>query len=119
MVSLRQARASDVVRVTKFALPPAAGLVAEENGETIGTGLILVVNGRAIVTFDMAERMRHYPRLFVRIGFMLVEAGIQAFGELFVVQDSREPGSMKWLKRLGFTPTDETMSGEQVWKRSR
>lgn len=119
MVRLRQARAGDVVAVTKYALPPFVGIVCEEDGVTIGTGLILVIQRRPMVTFDMSERMRQMPRIMIRIGFNLVVAGLEAFDELYVVQDSSRAGSGKWLSRLGFAPTEETMSGEKVWKRSR
>lgn len=118
MVSLRPARASDVVKVTRYILPKFAGVVCEEDGETIGTGLVIFVEGRAMVTFDKTERMRQMPRLMARIGFNLVKAARTACGEVFVVQDGREAGSARWLAKLGFNPTDELISGEKVWKLS-
>ena len=118
MVSLRPARARDVVKVTRYIMPKFAGVVAEEDGETIGTGLVIFIEGRAMVTFDKSERMRQMPRLVSRIGFNLVKAARQACGEVFVVQDSREEGSARWLEKLGFKPTDEIISGEKVWRLS-
>lgn len=118
MVSLRPARARDVVKVTKYGLPKFAGVVAEENGETIGIGLILFIDKRAMVTFDKSDRIREMPRLMTRIGFSLVKAGLAACGEVYVMEDRRETGSAKWLSRLGFKPTDERIAGETVWKLS-
>lgn len=119
MVSLRPARAADVVKVTRLGLPKFAGIVAEENGEIIGIGLILFLKGRrAMVTFDKTDRIREMPRLMTRIGFSLVKAGREACGEVYVMEDRREEGSAKWLSRLGFKPTDERIAGETVWKLS-
>jgi hypothetical protein len=118
MVKLRPARARDVAKVTRYGLPKFVGVVAEENGETIGIGLILFIDGRAMVTFDKTERLRQLPRLMTRIGFILVKAGRKACGDLFVIQDAHEEGSERWLAKLGFQPTDERMAGEKVWKLS-
>lgn len=119
MVELREARAVDVVKVTKYALPRFVGVVAEEDGETIGVGLIIFAKGRRpFVTFDKSERLRQMPRLMARIGFKLVKAAMQACGEVYVMRDSRELGADRWLDRLGFQPTDERIAGETVWKLS-
>lgn len=117
MVRVREARASDVVKVTRLALPQFAGIVVEEDGETIGTGLVLMIKGRPMVTFDMTERLRQMPMVIGRFGFALVNAGMKAFGELYVMQDQEEEGSARWLRRLGFQPTEELLAGEKVWKR--
>ncbi len=119
MVELREARAIDVVKVTRYALPRFVGVVAEEDGEMIGIGLVLFVKGRRpFVTFDKTARLRQMPRLMARIGFKLVKAAVQACGEVYVMRNSQEPGSDRWLDRLGFQPTDERIAGETVWKLS-
>lgn len=122
MVKLRDARARDVVRVTQFALPVLyAGVVAEDDdGEVIGTGLIVWVGKRPFVTLDITDRLRAMPRLLHRVGKTLVRAGAQNFQELFVMEDSREPSANRWLARLGFGDTGERIAGERVlkWKPS-
>lgn len=117
MVSLREARARDVVKVTKYLLPPQfVGVVAEDEGETIGIGLILWLNKRPFVTLDITDRLRAMPRLLHRVGVTLVKAGSQHCEELFVMEDSREPTANRWLSRLGFRDTGEIIAGERVLK---
>lgn len=127
VVEVRQARATDVVRVARYALPPRFwGLVGEEDGEVIGTVLILWVEAgdqkrkRPFLTLDITDKLRRrHPTMLHRIGRSITRAGAAVFGGIYVMEDCREPTAKWWLARLGFEDTGERIAGARVlWKPS-
>lgn len=121
-VRIREARPTDCAAVCKRALPRFVGVVCEEDGVKIGTGLIIWVKlpgwekKRAVVTLDISDRMRQMPRLLHRVGVSLVKAGSVVCKDLYVMEDAEEPSANKWLHRLGFRDTGETIGGERLLK---
>lgn len=113
----REAKAHDMVQFTKFKLPEHwAGWVYEEQGEVIGMGALVHNSNRPWLVLDITERARHRKVTMHRIARMVVKVGLAVFGEVFVMRDQDEPGSEKWLGRLGFVDTGETHRGEIVMR---
>lgn len=113
---LRPARARDVVKFTRYYLPARyVGIVCEEDGEVIGMGAIIIGDkDRPWVVLDVTPRMREKKVTLHRVGRLIVDAGVKAFGKVYVMQDRREPTSKAWLERLGFRETGEVHRGEIV-----
>lgn len=115
---IRPARAMDVVKFTKYRLPERyAGVVCEEDGEVIAMGLIIYgALKRPWVALDITPKMREKKATLHRVGKTLVEAGVKAFGCVYVMRDPDEPGAKAWLERLGFKDTGEIYRGEAVMR---
>lgn len=113
---LRPARATDIVKFTKYHLPTRySGIVCEEDGEVIGMGAIIIGDKkRPWVVLDMLPEMRNKKVTLHRVGRDIVRAGVKAFGKVYVMRDQREPTSKGWLERLGFRETGEIYRGEIV-----
>jgi hypothetical protein len=118
MLKLRRARARDIVKFTRFAVPRNFyGIVAEEDGELIGAGVLLHgALDRMWVALEITDKLRERPIVMHRIGKALVAAAVTAGEELYVMQDQSEPTSQRWLDRLGFRDTGEVFEGERVLK---
>lgn len=119
-ITLRDARAKDVVKFTRKAIPlKFVGFVAEdqETGELIGLGVIVHgIADRFYVCLEMTPRLRSMPVLMHKIGRLLVKAGSQVCPELYSIAKGDEPTSEPWLTRLGFKPTEERIGGERLFR---
>ncbi len=117
MTNLRPARASDVVKFTRYLVPEHfVGIVCEEGGEVIGLGAIIWGDlGRPWVVLDVTPQMREKKLTLHRVGQWIVRAGSQVCGDLYVMQGEDETAG-RWLHRLGFRPTGETHRGKAVLK---
>lgn len=117
MIRLREARAKDIIKFTRFAVPRQyVGYVAEEDGEAVGLAVIMYgALDRFWLTLDTTEKLRQKPFLLHRVAKNLVKLGVSA-GDLYAVQDHKEPTSEQWLTRLGFRDTGEVFEGERVFR---
>lgn len=115
---VREARAMDVVGFVKVHLPARyEGVAVEEDGKVIALGLIIIgERKRPWVSLDMLPEMREKKATLHRVGKRLVDAGVKAFGEVFVMRDPEEPGAKEWLERLGFVDTGEIYRGDAVMR---
>jgi hypothetical protein len=118
VVRLRPARAVDIVKFARFAVPlQYVGVAAEQDGKVIGVGVIMWGAGdRAWVTLDTTPELRKMPGLLHRVGLALVNAGSQACDELYSLHAGKEPTSERWLTRLGFRDTGELLGKERIFK---
>jgi hypothetical protein len=119
-IQLRDARARDLVKFTRKAVPlKYVGIVAEDidTGELIGAGTIVWgVKDRPYVCLDITPKLREMPFLMHRIGKTITKAGVKVCGEVFALESSAEPTSERWLRRLGFIPTGEIIRGQRLFK---
>lgn len=113
--SLREMRPTDMVKFSKYGMPRYYGVMLQEDGEDIGAGAIVWGDkDRPFLCLEITDRLRARPSFMHRVAKKLVYAGVQACGELFVIEEKDEPTSPKWLDRLGFKPTGELMNGERL-----
>lgn len=114
--SLRQMRARDMVRYSRYVVPRFAGVVAELDGKEIGAAAIVIGDkGRPFLSMEMTDALRRFPKFMHRTAKQLTDAGVSQLGALYAIESQKEPGAGKWLHRLGFVPTDELIGGERVF----
>lgn len=115
--SLRDMRARDMVKHSRYTVPRFAGVVAELEGREVGAAAIVIgLGNRPFLSLEITDELRRFPVFMHRTALQLTEAGVSQLGELYAIEDAREPGAGKWLRRLGFLPTDERIGGERVYK---
>jgi hypothetical protein len=121
MPSLRPMRRSDMVKESRFIVPKFVGVVIVHEGRDIGSGSIVWGDGgRPYLSMGITDEFRKFPVFMVKTAKMLIEASMQANGELYTVEDKEEPTAPRFLEFLGFVDTGETIQGERVlkWQRS-
>lgn len=110
-------RARDCVRFSKYIVPKFVGYVGSVEGKDVGAvAIVWDAKERPYLCFEISDTLRHSPLLMHRWAKKMIAAGLQACGELYAVEDSKEPTAPKWLARLGLKPTDETLKGERLWR---
>jgi hypothetical protein len=120
MVTVRNARPTDVARYCKYVMPREfVGRIAEKAGEPIGGGLIVFFNDQGWVSFEGTEELKKHKMVILREGKRLVGAAQQVVDELYTLEDAEELAGSKWLEWLGFRPTGETVKGFRVLKWQR
>jgi hypothetical protein len=114
---LRTMRARDMVKHSRFIIPRFAGVVAELDGREIGAASIVIGDGqRPFLSMEMTDEiLRKFPIFMHRTARMITEVGLSQLGELYAIESSREPGAGRWLRRLGFVPTEEFIGGERIY----
>lgn len=118
-LEIRPMRYRDMARFSPRYLPDDfVGLVGETDGDLVGAVCILVLD-RPILCFEITPALRNRRFLLHRMAKMMVRAGLSAFDQLWTQQDLSEPTSERWLRRLGFSPSDEYRNGERLWQQSR
>lgn len=115
-LSIRPMRNRDFARFAKRLVPDFVGYIAEMDGEEIGAGAIVWQSGRPFLCFDPKEALLKMPVRLHRFAKKFIAAAIKANGELYTVETANEPRAGKWLRCLGFCPTDEILNGQKVWK---
>lgn len=114
---LREMRARDMVRFSRYTVPRFAGVVAELDGQEIGAAAIVIgVGNRAFLSLEITDALRRFPVFMHRTAKRLTEVGVSQLGALYAIEDAREAGAGVWLRRLGFAPTDEFIGGERVYQ---
>jgi hypothetical protein len=114
----RAAIAVDFEKFLDRAPPPVwAGLVAEEDGEIVGAGIVIWDEyGRAWGSYSA---LRPLPVITMHRAAKRMLAVLQAVGEpaLYVFCSRTIPGAERWLSHLGFTPLPEltTDPNHPVW----
>jgi hypothetical protein len=116
MVSIREARPTDVVKYAKHTSPLwFYGIIGEENGVDIAMGvLVWAASGKVYLCLDYHEEAKQHPVFMHRIAKMLTETAGKICGSVYTLEASKEPTASKWLAKLGYTPTGETLNGERV-----
>ncbi len=114
----RTMRAVDMAKLAKVILPQFVGWVFLLDGKEIGYGCVLwAEDGRAFLTFDWTDDLKCFPVFMHKMAQRIIRAGLTAGPDLYAAESVTEPGAAKWLRRLGFKPTDEILkSGERVMK---
>lgn len=129
-ITLRPAIAADLPHVIGEPLPwRIRAITALADGRVIGLGgVALPPHGPAIAFVQLAPapdgggaEARRYPVAFHRAGLMAM-AMIRASGAATVIAtaDAGSAAAVRWLKRLGFTPSErQDIAGRVlfVWKR--
>ena len=114
---VREMRARDMVKHSRYIVPRFFGLVAELDGREIGAASIVIGHSnRPFLSLDMAEELRRFPLLMHRLAKQMVAAGVSQLGELYAIEAKAEPKAERWLLRLGFRPIGEKINGERVFK---
>jgi hypothetical protein len=115
-VEIRKMRNRDMARFSKTTIPPFVGYVGEKDGKEIGAAAIVWGDkGRPFMCLEATDDLRKMPVLMHKFAKRFIAAGVRANGELFAMEKASIPSAARWLKRLGFSPTDEILSGERVW----
>lgn len=108
-VEIRPARADEVVAFYATQVTPYWTAVAD--GELVAMGRIIEVDGRAWAFFNVRPVTSKSGVAIVRA----VRRGlIEAQRTVHVQAENEDAGRL--LRILGFTPTDETANGKQVWR---
>ncbi len=118
---LRPARARDVVRFSKYVLPRFVGVVAELEGAFIGAGVVIWGDGnRPFLCLEITDELRKRPKFLHRTTLDLINAVAPNVDFLYTMESAKEPTANRWLRRLGFQDTGETLNGERVmsWRKS-
>lgn len=114
---LRNMRARDMVKHSRYTVPRFAGVVAELEGREIGAAAIVIgIGNRPFLSLEITDELRRFPIFMHRTAKQLTDAGVSQLGRLYAIEDTREPGAGKWLERLGFVPTDELIEGGKVYE---
>lgn len=117
-VTYRPAKAKDVVRFTRYACPANfSGIVGEVDGEVAGLGVVVRgVEDKFWLCLEVTEKGRGKAFPLHRMARRIIKAWS---GDLYSLQDMREPASEKWLRALGFKPTGRILNSEGlIWQRS-
>ena len=72
--------------------------------------------GPHLVFFEVAEEARALKVRIARWSVRFLDAVKKVCDELYVIEDTSEPGSTKWIEWLGFEDTGETVKGLRVMK---
>ena len=114
---LREMRARDMVKHSRYIVPRFFGVVAELDGKEIGAAAIVIgVGQRPFLSLEITDELRRFPVFMHRTARDLTAAGVSQLGELYAIESASEPGAGRWLQRLGFAPTEEFIGGERVYK---
>lgn len=89
-------------------------LAGEVDGKIVGIGGLAHVNGRQVLFLDIAPEARRYKVTLMREAKKMMDA-VKASGRAFVYAkpDPKEPAAAKWLRSLGFAPTE---GGYWLWR---
>lgn len=114
----RFARATDIVKRTKFILPDHyIGYVIEQNDQFMGMGWAMWdKDERPFVFFEIADEAREYKYRIGRWSRRFLAVLKNTCDVVYTLEDKREPGSQKWIEWLGFKPTEEVIEGMRVMK---
>lgn len=118
---VRPARPRDILRFSRFVMPRFVGYVAEDEEGFAGMGAIIWgEQKKPFICTEIAERLRGKRYFLHRNALWFMTTVAPHFDVVYAQASSNEPTSLRWLKRLGFEETDETMNGERVltWRRS-
>lgn len=120
MITVRQARPSDVQKFCKYVAPLwFIGVVAEdEHNEVIGAGWIVWgdKDGRPWLCFEGDEDVRKYRVHIARWSRRLVFAAQCVLDEIYTIEDPEDLRGSRWIEWLGFKPTGEMVKGMRVLK---
>lgn len=105
-----------MVKFSRYVVPKFAGVVAELDGKEIGAAAIVIgIGGRPFLSLEITDELRRFPVFMHRTAKRLTDVGVSQLGELYAIETASEPGSGRWLQRLGFVCTDEIIGGEKVY----
>lgn len=97
----------------------AWGLTYTRDGKILAYGgFAIALDGKRwgfmhIADEDMRRPM-HMHRLAIFV-LKMMKSGLGAEPVFVVCERARHPMAEKWLRRLGFAPTDERVAGNEVW----
>lgn len=113
---LRDMRARDMVKFSRYTVPRFAGVIAELDGKEIGAAAIVIgIGGRPFLSMEITDTLRRFPIFMHRTAKRLTDVGVSQLGALYAIEASIEPTAERWLQRLGFVLTDELIGGERVF----
>jgi hypothetical protein len=117
-MEVRIARNTDAQKVLKYLVPDNfTGYVVEEDGRFMGMGLLVwAADERPYVFFNVADETRHYKHRIARWSIRFLNAVKRVCDEVYVLEDTSEEGSTKWIEWLGFHDTGEKVKGLRVMK---
>lgn len=109
-------RATDMVKQSKYIMPQFYGVVAEMDGEEIGScSIVWGVKGRAYLSLESTDKLKQKPVFMIKTVRKLIEGATRS-GELYTIEDKDESTSKRLLEFLGFKPTGEDIEGDRVLK---
>ena len=117
MVELRTATQADVEQY--FGKKPdfsLRGVVAVEDGKTIGVGGVYRAGAQIMVFVDMKDEMRKYPKLIVKAG-KLVLPYINRYTVVMAYVKPEQEAAMRFAKHFGFEDTGEVTTYGKVFIR--
>ena len=120
MVNARFARATDIVRKTRFLLPDhfVGYVFYEDDGRQVGMCWAgWDTRGRPFLFCELEDEGRKYKYRIARWSKRFVDVLETVCDELYTIEDDEEPGAAKWIEWLGFTETDERINGQRVMKK--
>ena len=107
---IRPATAEDLAKfygAGKFA-STAIATVGLINGKIVGCGGLAFVGGRTIAFCDFKKSARRYKLAIVKAARDVIAAarrnGVRV---MYADLDPNEPGADRWVRSLGFVPTDK------------
>ena len=114
---LRDMRARDMVKLSRYTVPRFAGVIVELGDEEIGAAAIVIgIGGRPFLSAEISDKLRRFPVFMHRTARWITELGVSQLGELYAIENTDEITADRWLRRLGFVPTDERIEGERVFR---
>ena len=120
-MEVRQARARDVVKHTRYFCPSDfVGYVVEDEGEFMGMGWVVWADdGKPYVFFEVADEARKFKAHIARWSLRFMKTVSRVLEEVYVLEDETEPGSKRWIEWLGFEDTGRMVKGHRVLKWQR
>lgn len=92
---------------TKPTFKGIAGLV---DGKLVAVAGLRYLPGHVLVFCHLKEEARQFKALIALAGAVLVRDAKRRHKRLIAMRDDDEPTSERWLRRLGFEPSDATVA---------
>ena len=117
---IREARADDILRFSRYTIPQFIGLVAEEDGRFIGACVVVWRDKRPILCLELTQELRRRRVFLHRCAAVFIGTVAKSLDVLYTMESPAEPTANRWLRRLGFEDTGELLNGERLfqWRKS-
>lgn len=119
MIHARFARATDIVRKTRFVMPDhfVGYVFYKDDGRQVGMCWCgWDVRNRPFLFCELEPEGRKYKYRIGRWSKRFMDLVSTVCDEVYTLEDTREEGSTEWIEWLGFEPTDERVNGMRVMK---
>lgn len=112
-ITVRPATAADIAAYARNLPRPATmrALVAQDaDGDLLALGGIGLAQGRWFAFLDLKPAMRPHKMTIARSALRFLEAcRADGIRYIYAKADRSEPGAVRWLTRMGFTPCPDTI----------